>query len=358
MRKPSFAVVGAGNGGHAFAAHIALQGSPVSVFDIEKEKIAFLRQKGTIDVSGAVTGSPDGICFTDDIGDAVKDKDIIMVVVPSCYHGGIARLLAPVVADNQIIMLNTCATGSTLEFRLVFSKMGVKANVTLGETDTLLYACRSDKPGSVNIFGIKERINFATLPAKEAENVAKLINQLFPQFIPAENVLYISLNNANSVCHPAPTLLNTARIENATPYEFYVEGVTPGVGRLMERSDAERLALGAALGMKLLSLKQLYELHYNIYKDTLWESMVSTPAYKGLMGPTTMNCRQMFEDVPMGLVPLVSLGDALGVPMPVSKMIVELANIVTGRDFWKEGRKVEEMGLSGMSAEEILAFVN
>ena len=357
MNKPSFAIIGAGNGGHAFAAHLALMGASISLWDIEKEKIELLRKKGNIEVTGAIKGIGEGILFTEDIGEAVKGKDIIMVVVPSCYHAGIAELLAPVVADGQIIIINTCATGSSLEFRVVFNKLGVKAKVIFSETDTLLYACRSVETGQVNIFGIKARIDFATLPACEVENVAVLIQQFFPQFTPVSNVLYVSMNNANSICHPSPALLNTARIEGASPFQFYIDGVTPAVGTLMEKSDEERLAVGAALGLELISLKGLYELHYNIYKDTLWEAMTSTPSYKGIMGPTTMDNRYMFEDIPMGLVPMISLGDALGVPMPVSKLIVELANIIMKKNYWKEGRNVEKLGLKDLSAEEMIASV-
>jgi opine dehydrogenase len=75
------------------------------------------------------------------------------------------------------------------------------------------------------------------------------------------------------------------------------------------------------------------------------------------MGPTTLDNRYMFEDIPMGLVPMISFGDALGVPMPVSKLIVELANIIMKKNYWEEGRNVEKLGLKGLSAEEMIASV-
>jgi len=38
MRSPRFAIVGAGNGGQSFAAHLGLLGFPVTLWDVEQEK--------------------------------------------------------------------------------------------------------------------------------------------------------------------------------------------------------------------------------------------------------------------------------------------------------------------------------
>ena len=54
--------------------------------------------------------------------------------------------------------------------------------------------------------------------------------------------------------HPAVTLLNAGLLERTGGgFLFYEEGVTESVGRLIEAVDNERLAIAAALGVKILS---------------------------------------------------------------------------------------------------------
>jgi opine dehydrogenase len=53
-----------------------------------------------------------------------------------------------------------------------------------------------------------------------------------------------------------------------------------------------------------------------------------------------------------------SLGWKLGVETPVVEMIIGLASLVKGVDFWQEGRTVERAGLASLSRGEILRLVN
>ncbi len=76
-------------------------------------------------------------------------------------------------------------------------------------------------------------------------------------------------------------------------------------------------------------------------------------AYEGIQGPITVNTRYLFEDIPMGLVPLSCLGRAVGAATPTMDAVVELGSVLLGRDFRAEGRTLERLGLAGMSAEEI-----
>lgn len=47
----------------------------------------------------------------------------------------------------------------------------------------------------------------------------------------------------------------------------------------------------------------------------------------------------------------------MGVPTPAIDTMVDLAQLVIGRDYWGEGASAEKLGLGGMSAEEIQAYV-
>jgi len=55
----------------------------------------------------------------------------------------------------------------------------------------------------------------------------------------------------------------------------------------------------------------------------------------------------------MSLVPLASIGDMLKVKTPCIKFIISIASFMRGKDFLKEGRTVEKLGLKGMSIKDI-----
>ena len=357
MKKMRFAIIGAGNGGQSFAGHLGLLGFPVSLWDVEKQKVEDLRKTNRMKVSGAVTGDVAIPLVTGDIAEAVDGADIIMVVIPTIYQGSTAKAMAPHLKDGQVIVLNPGATGGALEVRNILQQEGCRADVTVAETDTLLYACRSPKAGEAIIYGIKDGLSVASLPAKDAPRVAKLLNTAFPQFKPVSSVLITSLSNANAMMHPAPTVLNAGRIECKTDFEYYSEGVTPALAHVIEKMDTERLAIAMALGVNVPSIQDFYRTSYGANGKDLYEQVQNVRAYDGIKGPTSLNTRYIFEDIPTGLVPLSALGRAMGVATPTMNAVVELGNIVLRRNFWAEGRSLERLGLAGLSAAEIKAKV-
>ena len=52
---------------------------------------------------------------------------------------------------------------------------------------------------------------------------------------------------------------------------------------------------------------------YNTTGEDLHEAIHNQPGYYGIKAPSTLNHRYIFEDVPMSLVPIASLGQRYGV---------------------------------------------
>lgn len=352
MTKPRFAIIGAGNGGQAFAAHLTLLGYSVSLWDIEAKKVEDLRRAGAIVATGAVEGKATIDLITGDIAEAVKGAQLIMVVVPSVYHAGVANLLAPHLTAGQVVVLNPGATGGALEVKHIFAQRGCP-KVTVAEADTLLYACRSPKAGEVIIGGVKECVEVAAIPAGDVKLVVGLLNQPFPQYAAVENVLVTSLSNNNAMMHPTPMLLNAGRAENGAAFDYYTDGVTPSIAALVEKVDAERLAIAGALGLRIATVSQWYTTRYGVEGDTLYDKVQKVKAYQGIRGPKDLNTRYLFEDIPTGLVPLSELGRALGVNTPIIDAVVELGSSLLNREFRKEGRTLQRLGLAGLTAQEI-----
>jgi opine dehydrogenase len=351
--KLRFAIIGAGNGGQAFAAHLGLLGCHVHLYDIEPEKVAALRQVRRIRLEGALKGEAEIPVVTGDLGEAILGSDIVMVVIPTVYQGSIAEAMARHLASTQTVILNPGATGGALEVRNTLRRHGGPAEVTVAETDTLLYACRSLRPGEVVVHGVKENVGVATLPGSRVHQVTAVLNTVFPQFRAISSVLVTSLCNPNAMVHPAPTLLNAGRIESQSPFDYYSDGVTPSLARVVERIDAERLAVARALGVEVPSIQEFYRKSYGVQGQSLHEQIQRVRAYDGIKGPTTLNTRYLFEDIPTGLVPLACLGSAVGVPTPTIQAVVTLGSALLGRDFWREGRTLEKLGLERKSPEEI-----
>jgi opine dehydrogenase len=355
--KARIAVLGAGNGAHAFAGHLALRGHRVRVYNQFAGEIADLQARGGVDLEGVVQGFGALELVTTDIGPVVAEAGLILVVVPATAHRVMAEACAPHLREGQTVVLNPGRTGGALEFRNVLHRMGVTARVLVAEAQTLLYTCRISGPARVRVTSVKHRVRLAALPGRDTGPVLAQLNPLYPQFVPAADVLETGLDNIGAVFHPAGTILSAARIESGAPFEFYGD-LTPSVVRLMEAIDAERLAVAHAFGVEVPSAGEWLAQSYDgIAGETLHERIRSCAAYRGIPAPRSLDTRYVWEDVPTGLVPMVALGAVAGLTMPACVGLVNVASALLRRDFWQEGRSATRLGLAGLRIAELKALV-
>jgi opine dehydrogenase len=353
----NWSIIGGGNGGQSLAGHLALMGFAVRLYDILPETVEAIHSQGGIEVDGVVKGFGKLDLATTNIADALDGADVIMIVAPAVAHREIAANCAPHMADGQVLFIHPGATCGALEFHKVLADEKCEKTVTIAESNSLLYACRSHQPGYATIFGIKKELMVAALPAKETENVLNLLNSAFPQMIAATSVMETSLSNPNAMMHPAPTLLNTSLIESENDWLYYWDGITPSIGAFVEAMDAERLAVARAFGLKMPSILEWYKLAYGADAATLAEAVKINMAYAEVKGQKTLYTRYLLEDIPMGLVPMVFLGKMLGIDVPRMETVVKLAELLIGRDLTSSGRTLENLGLSGMTVSQIRAFL-
>jgi opine dehydrogenase len=357
-----YTVIGAGHGGKAMAAHLALMGFSVALYNRNPEHIAALKARGGIELE-SYEGGPKGfarLCLvTSDIEEALKHAAIVMVVVPSSAHRDVARAVAAHLHDGQIVLLHPGRTCGTIEFAKVLQDNGCTAEITLAEAETFIYASRSDGPAQARIFRIKEAVPLAALPATRTEAVLEAIRPAYPQFIHGVNVLHTGLNNMGAIFHPALTILNAGWIEATHgDYQFYIDGVTPSVARLLEVLDRERVTVASSLGIRARTAMEWLEMAYNTQGSDLHEAVHNQPGYYGIRAPSTLNHRYIFEDVPMSLVPIASLGARYGVSVRGIEAIVRLACIIHRTDYWRRGRTVDSLGIADLSVSELTHYVN
>ena len=352
------AVIGAGNGGQAISAYLASEGAEVRLYDYDPLKVKELNDKGNvIQLCGRLQLNAHISDISSNLETVVKDAELIMVTTTANAHSIIARQVAPFIQDGQVIILNPGRTGGALEFKNVLLQEGCKAAFYIAEAQTLVYACRLMENGKVNVIGIKDNVLLSALPSSDTAHVLSKINRYYDCFIPAENVIRTSLENIGAIFHPCVLLFNAATIERQHEFWFYRDR-TPQIADFIERFDAERLAVGRAYGIELLGVRDWISFAYpDTVGETLCEKMKNNPAYRDIKSPSTIFTRQLTEDIPTGVLPMLELGRAAGLEMPLMNAMVDMCSALLDMDF-RKGRSLEALGLAGLSIERIIKYLS
>jgi len=340
-----FAIVGAGNGGLAFACYLASRGGEVAALcDKRRDWLAALKEAGMLRSVG-----PHLACeipmphLTEDAAEAAASSSVILVVTTANAHEEVARELAWALRDGQLVLLCPGYLGGSLLFRRILQESGCEADVTVGELALLPFAARVVEPGTVAVRAIKRWVLAAALDRRRTSSLVEQLLPYLPMLAPARDVLEVGLNNVNPVVHVPGTLLNLGLLDAGVfqNLDFY-ECLRGRVRRVIEAVDQERLSVGQALGYSLLSLEEFdrrsYEGIERVYvggeAGARWAEAANVPP------------RYLDEDVPMGLVPLVELGRRWGGRVKYSELLVELACLAQGVDYWRAGRTLEKLGVT------------
>ncbi len=358
--RARFAVLGAGVGGHAMAADLSMAGFEVGLYDLPEfgQRIEAIKERGGIEAAGAISGFARLERASTDAAEIVPPADVIMVAVPAFGHQAFVDRVTPHLRNGQVLMFNT-GYYAALRFRQTLGEAG-KDGVVIAENMILPYTGTMAGPAKVYVAGKKRRMSVAALPATMTQRVLDTCAEAFPEFVPAANVIETTLNNLNLMSHVPVTLLNKARVEQTSRVILTVrDGTTPSVTKLMEAVDSERAALGMVLGANVMSIIEMLRMWgYRTTGETVYDvyhgsTQFATFQYEYVDG----SHQYLKEDLSYGLVPTVSLADQLGVPMPITKAMVDLFNVIDGQDYWQEGITAAKLGLSGMSVQAIVDLV-
>ena len=356
IKKEVVAIVGAGNGGMAFAGYLGLQGYRVILSEFEEfaSGLEAIREKGSIEVSGEIQGSAP-VEVAGSIDQAVADADLVMAPIPAHVHGRLAREVAGSLPEKALLVLNPGRTGGALEVYQHLRSLGSPRPVV--EAQTLLFACRKKGPTQVHISGTKKEVAVGVIPADQTAEVNRRLTRMIPSFFAVDDIRITSIHNIGALFHPTLALVNASRIEAQQPYGFYTDAATPRVAELLEALDRERVSIGEKAGVNVPSIRQWLHASYGLEMAPLHRMLCSNPAYQGIMSPSSLDVRYFHEDVPTGLVPLEVLGRLYGVDTPLISSLIHLSNALMGRDYREIGRTEEVMGIAGMNAEEFLRYI-
>jgi opine dehydrogenase len=358
MPDTTVAIIGAGIGGIYLCAELGLLGCKLRLHDIDDSRLAEIRARGGIDVDGPNGGFAAVECVTTDPAAAIDGSDVVIVVTGGNAQETVAASLAPLLRDNQIILLIQGNTGGSLVVRRALDRAGCRARVDVAEMDNYPYSCW--RRGSTRIEPIvkKRWLQIATFPGNRIGAVFPRLSPLFPHAVAAPNTVYTGFTNANAMLHVANCVANAGKIDRGDAYKFYAEGVTPSVARLYQAINAERVAVAAAYGASVPTLEDWFEQVYGVRGADMSETcrLLTTNSdgpYQATGTPASWTHKYIAEDVPVGLMPMQALGAAGSVPTPAIDAVIRLASILAASDFAAAARTRDRMGLSGMDAAQI-----
>src|SRR5215469_1434796 len=236
------AIVGAGIGGVYLAAQLGLLGSKLRLTDRDDSRLADIRTRGGIDVeSGGQTTFSAIERVTIDLAQATDGADVIAVCTGGTFQEGVARGLAPLLADGQTILLIQGNTGGALAFRRALDAAACRAQVDVAEMDNYPYSCWRVSPTRIKPIVTKKGLQIAAFPGTRGAAVFDRLGPLFPTAVLAPTIASTGFMNANAMLHVANCVANAGKIDRSEGYKFYAEGVTPAVGRLYQAINAERI---------------------------------------------------------------------------------------------------------------------
>jgi len=350
-----YTVMGAGNGGKALAAILKKEGHEVRLWNRSSERLNAIHKQNGIEISGQVAFHATIDTLTTDIHEATEHAKIIFVVVPAFAHLDIAKILAPHVKNDQVIVLNPGRTAGGLEVRTALARNGCKELPCVLETQSLFCACRDGESGSLDIISFKRDNTISSIPRDISSDLRAELGSIYRNLIVAPSSLHTSLENIGAILHPAPVLLNTGWIESRDVFfPHYYYGISKSVANFLERLDDERIKVAQEYGVSVRSVKKWHEDNYGFIGYDLFDTLQKNSSYASIDAPRYLTHRYITEDIPTGLVPISELGRAAGVKTPLVDMIIELGSELLNTDFLRAGRNLMRLGLEGKSVEQII----
>lgn len=355
-------IIGCGNGAFAAAADLTIKGHKVTLYADSTHGHNFSTIEKTKVINCIINEIMQPVEInnvTTDIIQALDNADIIIPIVPSFAHYDIAKSLVPYVSENQHILLAPGSTGGALVFAKVFSDFDIKNNVTISEIHTLPYVARKINDDTVKISLFVKKLYFSTFPAKRREEMFSIVCQLFDNMTLVTDVIETGLNNGNLVIHPAPVIFNVGKIEYYGKHYHYKEGITPSVGKVIQKIDDERKLICKAFGYDEIDMKQrLYDQGDCELKDNVYDTVQSSKNILiPLEGPNDLNNRYLVEDTKYTLVAAITYAELVGVEVPLMKSILYLANALKDEDYMSSGRNAWALGINGLSIEEVKEYL-
>ncbi len=346
------AILGAGAIGLGMAALLSQKSIEVSIWAPSAIGAGPLLDGGPVVASGEISGHF-AVSTTTNIAAAVEGARVVILAVPGTAHKAVIDRLVPHLTCGQLVAISSHMSLSGLYLQRELSRLGVVAPVAAWATTVV--TGRRTQPGRVLVTSRRRRVSCAYLPASVEVDARRLLANLFGNvFHEAPDLMTVTLMNTNPTTHLAIALCNVTRMEYGERWGTY-HGLSEAVGRLAEALDRERIMLAQQLGTSVHTIREHLHSSFGLPLGAIGAMAAEQHRRRNgeALGPTTLDHRYVTEDVPFGIVPLVTFGRVAGVPMPLHEAGLKLIDALYDRCFEKENDILADLRLEGLPADAL-----
>lgn len=325
-----------------FVSHGSERSASHSLHDDNFEQIkktGVIRCLDTTDNNREFSMSPDLI--TRDLSEGLDDVEVVMILTQSLQHRDLAKRVSPYLQDGQIVFLIPGNMGSTQ-----FAKYTKDKHIIYVEGESTPYDARIIEPGKVEIL-FKNVRNAVSFLNKEDEQYLPVITSLFGthKYL-RSNVIESTLHNPNMIVHTIGAIMSASRIEYSKgEFWMYREAFSPSIWGIIERLDEEKKQVIRAYGGKN-DINYLDACKWRNEEDVSVDSLEVFRGYAatgGPKGPSDLNTRYIYEDVPMELCMLERLAANKGLVTPIASALITIASALKNTDYRALGYSISEV---------------
>ena len=335
------AILGAGAIAFGTAALLCRDGHQPVLWSPSGRRTAALSEGAPLHASGAIEGSFRPLVAAG-CEEAIGAAEAVLIAVPGYAHRRVLDQAAPHLRADQVVIYSSHMSFGALYLGRLLAARGVEVPiVALGTT---LVTGRQPGPAAVAVGSVRARLDAAVLPSRAAQAMAVCRRLFGDRFVERDGLLAIALSNLNPQNHLAIALCNLTRMEKGEDWSQN-GNITPAVATLIEALDGERLAIAAAFGVQVRTIREHFHLSFDVPMGSLAEMTAILAARPGdTRGPATLDTRYVTEDVPFGLVPTLRLAELAGVAVPLHAGGVAIVSALYGRDFAAENDILPALG--------------
>ena len=341
------AVIGTGNVGVAIAADLSINGHDVTlvksssreseVFDrlLKNKNHVWLKEKGKYKEAY--------ISRVSNILSDIEDAEVVIVTIQSIYHDELYRSICQYLRGDQTVLI-ICSYMSSFYLAKYCQELPSIAEATGPYLEGRVEL--NDKPGEV-VFRVGCRLTNSPLSIfhehRRAETMKKL-KSLYVGLNDSLSVIESALLNPNLVIHTVGAIMSIPRIEysdgNFCMYREAYSHKNMATLRVMFKLDKEKIEVLEALGGRGIDI-----LDAGGFLKGMESFFEYSESEDRAISPTSIHSRYITEDVSQGLFLLESIAERIGLEVPVTTSLINIATVALDVDFRKFGRTVERLGV-------------
>ncbi|MCI1269929.1 MAG: NAD/NADP octopine/nopaline dehydrogenase family protein [Ruminococcus sp.] len=316
-------VIGGGNIGTLMAADMAEKGHQVTMYTSKPEK--WSESITVLDSDDNLLRTGNLYAIKSDIGEAVKDAEIIWIAMPAMLFSSLADKLYDAVKPGQMIGVVPGSGGAEFAFHKLIDK-----GCTLFGLQRVHSIARLKEYGhSVYELGRKSELQIGSIPAERAEKICEIVQGFFD--IPCRalpNYLCVTLTPSNPILHTTRLYSMFKDYKNGMTYPkniLFYEEWSDFASEMLIACDAELQQLCSAIPLELKDVVSLRVYYESQTVAAMTEKISGITAFKGITSPMKetengwipdFSSRYFTADFSYGLKIIKDIAELFGVLIP------------------------------------------